>query len=50
MSLKITTVASHTKQKKIASHTHLVGLGLDDEGRAEDISQGFVGQSEAREV
>lgn len=36
--------------KKVATHSHIKGLGLNDSGRAELISSGFVGQSKAREV
>ena len=48
--LKITTVQSHVKQRKIASHTHIVGLGLTETGEAKPEADGLVGQTEAREV
>jgi RuvB-like protein 1 len=36
--------------KKIATHSHIKGLGLKDDGYAEPIASGFVGQAHAREV
>ena len=36
--------------KKVATHSHLKGLGLNELGRADLIASGFVGQSKAREV
>ena len=48
--LKITTVQSHVKQRKIASHTHITGLGLTETGEALPEANGLVGQTEAREV
>ncbi|KAK2953471.1 putative dynein heavy chain 7, axonemal [Blattamonas nauphoetae] len=50
MSLKIQTVTSHAKDPKTSSHSHITGLGLDDEGNVKDIADGMVGQKEAREA
>jgi len=49
-SLKITTVSSLTKQKRIAAHSHIQGLGLDPEGNALPIAAGLVGQGNARQA
>jgi RuvB-like protein 1 len=39
-----------TTAKKVATHSHIKGLGLKEDGQAEPISSGFVGQYKAREV
>lgn len=41
---------STTKTQRIASHTHVKGLGLDSDGVALPIGAGLVGQEKAREV
>ncbi|KAK4055793.1 RuvB ATP-dependent DNA helicase pontin [Microbotryomycetes sp. JL201] len=38
------------REQRIASHSHIKGLGLDDEGFAQDDRNGFVGQRAAREA
>lgn len=48
--MKIEEVKSTTKTQRIASHTHVKGLGLDEEGNALEIAQGMVGQELAREA
>jgi RuvB-like protein 1 (pontin 52) len=48
--MKITEVSSLTKESRTAAHTHIKGLGLNDNGAADSISGGFVGQTEAREA
>lgn len=50
MSLKITTVPSHVKQRKISSHTHISGLGLKEDGEPEFRAGGLVGQCKARKA
>ncbi len=50
MSLKINEVVSSEKKTRIASHSHILGLGLNEDGSASDIGGGLVGQNEAREV
>ena len=42
--------ASAQTNKKVATHSHIRGLGLKEDGAAEPISAGFVGQLKAREV
>ena len=49
-STKIEEVRSTTKTQRIATHTHIKGLGLKDNGYATDIAQGMVGQKVAREA
>ncbi|KAI4382238.1 hypothetical protein MLD38_008226 [Melastoma candidum] len=48
--MKIEEVQSTTKKQRIATHTHIKGLGLDASGRALPLASGFVGQAEAREA
>lgn len=48
--MKIEEVQSTTKQARVAAHTHIKGLGLDEIGRALPISAGLVGQEKAREA
>lgn len=39
-----------TRESRIATHSHIKGLGLADDGTAMESSQGFVGQRSAREA
>lgn len=49
--MKIEEVKSTTKTQRIASHSHIKGLGLNEEdGSASNISSGLVGQENGREV
>jgi len=48
--MKIEEVQSTTKIQRIAVHTHIKGLGLDESGTALPIGAGLVGQEKAREV
>ncbi|KAL2608507.1 hypothetical protein R1flu_027080 [Riccia fluitans] len=48
--MKIEEVQSTTKKQRVASHTHIKGLGLRDDGRAVGMGAGFVGQEQAREA
>lgn len=48
--MKITEIQSTTKTQRIAAHSHIKGLGLDENGNAIKIAAGLVGQEEAREV
>ncbi|ORX45212.1 TIP49-domain-containing protein [Piromyces finnis] len=48
--MKITEVQSTSVDQRIASHSHIKGLGLKEDGFAEPISNGFVGQENAREA
>ncbi|KAF8821337.1 TIP49 C-terminus family protein, partial [Cardiosporidium cionae] len=48
--MKIEEVISTTKANRIASHTHIKGLGLREDGMAEAVHMGMVGQLKAREA
>ncbi|KAJ3022129.1 RuvB-like protein 1 [Thoreauomyces humboldtii] len=48
--MKIQEVQSTTKEQRIATHSHIKGLGLRDDGSAEPVAAGFVGQENAREA
>jgi RuvB-like protein 1 (pontin 52) len=48
--MKITEVQSTAVDQRIAPHSHIKGLGLKEDGYAEPISNGFVGQENAREA
>lgn len=48
--MKIEEVKSTTKTQRIATHTHVKGLGLRDDGSANEIGAGMVGQEVAREA
>ena len=48
--MKIEEVQSTTKTQRIAVHTHIKGLGLDENGIALPIAAGLVGQEKAREA
>ncbi|CEH16825.1 -like helicase 1 [Ceraceosorus bombacis] len=51
--MKVTGNASgsgSSREARIASHSHIKGLGLTEDGTALPLSQGFVGQKSAREA
>ena len=48
--MKIEEVKSTTKTQRVASHTHIKGLGLNDDFSAKEISHGLCGQEKAREA
>ena len=48
--MRIEEVASTTKPQRVATHTHIKGLGLAPDGKAVPMAAGFVGQEEAREA
>jgi RuvB-like protein 1 (pontin 52) len=48
--MQIDKIETTIKTKRIAAHTHIQGLGLDEFGDAFSISQGLVGQVQAREA
>ena len=50
MNVKIQEVKSTTKTQRISSHTHIKGLGLDKDGKPQEISCGLVGQMDARQA
>merc|ERR1719189_2641808 len=49
-SMKIEEVKSTERLERIASHSHIKGLGLKENGFAEEIASGLVGQCGAREA
>lgn len=48
--MKIEEVKSTLKSQRIASHSHIKGLGLDENGYAIQSAAGLVGQEHAREA
>merc|ERR1712227_310143 len=48
--MKIEEVKSTTKAQRVASHTHVKGLGLEDNGHAQQCASGLCGQEKAREA
>ncbi|KAJ9110341.1 RuvB ATP-dependent DNA helicase pontin [Naganishia adeliensis] len=44
------TSAAANRDSRIHTHSHIKGLGLGPDGSALPISQGFVGQTQAREA
>lgn len=48
--MKIEEVKSTAKTQRISAHTHIKGLGLDENGIAIQAAAGLVGQEMAREV
>eukprot|EP01135_Chromosphaera_perkinsii_P001530 Nk52_evm10s206 gene=Nk52_evmTU10s206 len=49
--MKIEEVESTTKAQRVAAHSHIKGLGLDEQGNAKPTSgSGLIGQEAAREA
>jgi len=48
--MKIEEVKSTTRAQRIASHSHIKGLGLDEAGNCIGVSHGMCGQEKAREA
>lgn len=48
--MKIEEVKSTTRAQRIASHSHIKGLGLDEAGTCIPVSHGMCGQEKAREA
>uniref|UniRef100_A0A336MZQ0 RuvB-like helicase n=1 Tax=Culicoides sonorensis TaxID=179676 RepID=A0A336MZQ0_CULSO len=48
--MKIEEVKSTVKTQRIAAHSHVKGLGLNENGEALNIAAGLVGQTAAREA
>ncbi|KAG5578136.1 hypothetical protein H5410_058270, partial [Solanum commersonii] len=48
--MKIEEVQSSIKNQRIATHTHIKGLGLEPNGTPLPLAAGFVGQAAAREA
>merc|ERR1712087_1038995 len=48
--MKIEEVQSTTKTQRVATHSHVKGLGLNEDGTAAEVGAGLVGQEKAREA
>lgn len=48
--VQISEVSGQARDARVASHSHIRGLGLHEDGEASDVAGGFVGQKSAREV
>jgi len=48
--MRIEEVKSTTRQQRVATHSHVKGLGLNDDGTAAEVAAGLVGQEKAREA
>lgn len=48
--MKIEEVQSTTKTVRVATHSHVKGLGLQADGAAHQVANGLVGQEKAREA
>lgn len=46
----VSEVKSNTREARTAAHSHIKGLGLSSDGRANPSAGGFIGQAAAREV
>jgi len=49
VTMKIEEVKSTTKTQRVATHSHVKGLGLNEDGSAAEVAAGLVGQEKARE-
>lgn len=47
---EIEEIKSPKELKRVGTHTHITGLGLDEKGKAKFVGDGLVGQVEAREA
>ncbi|KAJ2122400.1 RuvB ATP-dependent DNA helicase pontin, partial [Coemansia sp. RSA 788] len=48
--MQIEEVKGAAKEQRVATHSHIRGLGLKSDGLAEPVAAGFVGQETAREA
>lgn len=48
--MKIEEVKSTTRAQRVATHSHIKGLGLNEDGSAAEVAAGLVGQEKAREA
>lgn len=48
--VEISEVKGQTRETRVATHSHIRGLGLREDGSASDVAGGFVGQKDAREA
>ena len=46
--LRVSEIKDLTRVERIGAHSHIRGLGLDDQLEARPVSQGLVGQTKAR--
>ena len=44
------TLLGTARENRVAAHSHIRGLGLRDDGLADQSAAGFIGQQQAREV
>ena len=47
---KVDEIKSSNKKQRVSAHSHVKGLGLNEEGNAIIDSFGLIGQTEARKV
>jgi len=47
--MRIEEVKSTTRSQRVATHSHVKGLGLNEDGTAAEVAAGLVGQEKARE-
>ena len=48
--VQISEVRGNSRENRTAAHSHIKGLGLRSDGRANANAAGFIGQVAAREV
>jgi hypothetical protein len=46
----LTLGAGTARENRVAAHSHIRGLGLREDGSADQSAAGFIGQQQAREV
>jgi len=46
----VSNVTGTARENRVAAHSHIRGLGLREDGAAEQSAAGFIGQQHAREV
>jgi RuvB-like protein 1 len=48
--MKIDEVVSTVREQRVAAHSHIKGLELNEDGSAISVGKGLVGQEDGREV
>ncbi len=48
--VEIEEIGGELRMERIGAHSHIKGLGLDENGRAKQVADGLVGQTRAREA
>lgn len=48
--VEIEEISGEPRMERIGAHSHIRGLGLDENGRAKPVADGLVGQTRAREA